>query len=52
MPEGLTQFTALGPVGHFVRKPVKGELELPVGKYRIHEWTLERKDGKGGVIEQ
>ena len=31
------------------RKPVKGGFTLPVGKYRIQQWTLDRKDDKGAT---
>jgi hypothetical protein len=47
VPETISEFVAFGENGHFVRKPVKGEFTLPVGKYRIHEWTIDRKDEKG-----
>jgi hypothetical protein len=47
VPETITEFTAVGTSGHFVRKPEKGEFKLPVGKYRVDGWQLERKDDKG-----
>ena len=46
VPESVTQFAALGENGHFSRKPAKGELTLPVGKYRVWEWQRPTKDSK------
>jgi hypothetical protein len=51
VPETINEFVAFGENGHFVRKPVKGEFSLPVGKYRIQEWKIERKDEKGAAWE-
>lgn len=47
VPETISQFVARGENGHFVRKPAKGELTLPVGKYRVYNWTIDRKDSRG-----
>jgi len=47
IPEGVTEFEAVGENGHFYRKPVKGEFSLPAGKYRIHSWAIDRKDSRG-----
>ncbi len=47
VPETITEFTAMGANGHFVRKPEKGEFKLPVGKYRVNGWEIDRKDDKG-----
>lgn len=47
VPETISLFNAYGENGQFVRKPVKGEFTLPVGSYRIMEWTINRKDDKG-----
>jgi len=49
VPETISEFVAFGENGHFVRKPVKGEFTLPAGKYRIQEWTINRKDAKGAA---
>ena len=49
VPETISEFVAVGENGHFVRKPVKGGFTLPVGKYRIQEWTIDRKDDKGAA---
>lgn len=49
VPETISEFAAVGPNGHFVRKPVKGELTLPVGQYRINGWEIDRKDDKGAA---
>ncbi len=46
VPEGIAEFQAIGECGHFIRKPEKGEFKLPVGKYRVHSWTMNRKDNK------
>jgi hypothetical protein len=47
VPESISQFIAIGEQGDFLRKPTKGELTLPVGKYRVNWWTIERKDSRG-----
>ena len=51
VPETISEFVAFGENGHFVRKPVKGGFTLPVGKYRIQEWKIDRKDDKGAAWE-
>lgn len=47
MPECITGFAVGGENGSFVRKMEKGLAKLPVGKYRIDYWTINRKDEKG-----
>ena len=47
LPESVTQLSAGGENGLFIVKPDNGTGSLPVGKYRINEWALERKDDKG-----
>lgn len=47
----ISEFVAFGENGHFVRKPAKGAFTLPVGKYRIQEWKIDRKDEKGAAWE-
>ncbi len=47
VPTNVASFIAVGEPGHFIRKPVKGALTLPVGKYRINSWTINRKDDRG-----
>ena len=49
VPEAISEFTAVGESGHFIRKPEKGEFTLPAGKYRVHGWTIDRKDDKGAA---
>ena len=49
--ETISEFVAFGENGHFVRKPAKGAFTLPVGKYRIQEWKINRKDEKGAAWE-
>lgn len=49
VPETISEFTAFGENGHFVRKPEKGEFTLPVGKYRIYDWKIARKDNSGAA---
>jgi hypothetical protein len=51
VPETISEFIAFGSNGHFVRKPAKGEFTLPVGKYRIQDWKISRKDAKGSSWE-
>jgi hypothetical protein len=45
--ETISEFTAVGDAGHFIRKPEKGEFTLPLGKYRVQGWAVQRKDEKG-----
>ncbi len=47
VPETISEFTAAGLNGHFLRKPAKGQAMLPAGEYRLDGWTIERKDDKG-----
>ena len=47
LPETITEFSAGGENGLFEPKLEKGAGSLPVGKYRINNWTSERKDEKG-----
>jgi hypothetical protein len=45
--EDITEFAAGGENGLFTVKPTNGVAKLPVGKYRIDHWLIERKDEKG-----
>jgi hypothetical protein len=47
VPETLSEFIAVGTPGQFVRKPAQGAFTLPVGRYHVQSWTLDRKDDKG-----
>jgi len=47
LPEAITEFAAGGENGLFIEKPKEGIARLPVGKYRIDYWRIERKDDKG-----
>jgi hypothetical protein len=47
LPETITEFSAGGENGLFKFKADKGAGSLPVGKYRVNSWTIERKDEKG-----
>lgn len=47
LPESVTELSAGGENGLFVVKPENEIASLPVGKYRITEWSVERKDDKG-----
>jgi hypothetical protein len=49
VPETISELTAVGENGLFVRKPVKGEFSLPIGQYKIEDWEIKRKDDKGAV---
>jgi hypothetical protein len=46
LPETITEFSAGGENGLFSITPEKGLGRLPLGKYRIHSWTIDRKDKK------
>jgi len=47
VPENISQFAAYGENGHFVRKPASGQFTLPVGKYQVLSWQINRTDDKG-----
>jgi hypothetical protein len=49
VPEALSEIEVVGECGDFVRKPAKGEFTLPAGKYRVQNWTLNRKDTRGAL---
>jgi hypothetical protein len=51
MQEAITGFSAGGENGLFAIKLEKGVGELPVGKYRIDYWAIERKDDGGSTWE-
>jgi hypothetical protein len=47
VPESITQLSANGENGLFILKPEKGAAMLPVGKYCVYDWAIERQDDKG-----
>lgn len=47
LPECITSFAVGGKNGSFTRKMKNGTAKLPVGKYRLDHWTIDRKDEKG-----
>ncbi|MCP4610323.1 MAG: hypothetical protein GY845_16555 [Planctomycetes bacterium] len=47
MPETITEFSAGGENGLFKLKLENGTGSLPVGKYRINQWAVEKEDEKG-----
>ena len=47
VPETITEVAAGGENGLFTFKPEKGLGTLPVGKYRVDHWQIDRKDEKG-----
>jgi hypothetical protein len=49
VPANISEFTAYGENGHFVRQPVNGQFTLPAGHYRMVQWILNRKDEKGAA---
>jgi len=49
VPETITEFAAGGENGFFEVDLKKGIGELPVGKYRIDHWQIERKDESGNT---
>jgi hypothetical protein len=49
VPETISEFIAVGEPGHFIRQPTKGEFSLPAGQYRVHRWSIDRKDDKGAA---
>jgi hypothetical protein len=47
LPEAITRFSVNGENGLFTLKPEKGVVSLPVGKYHVYDWAVERRDDKG-----
>jgi hypothetical protein len=47
LPETISEFAAGGENGLFIFKPEKGAGRLPVGKYCVEHWNIERKDETG-----
>ena len=47
LPQEATEFTAGGENGSFTMHPTNGSVQLPVGKYQINHWTIERTDEEG-----
>jgi len=47
LPETISEFAAGGENGLFILKLKKGAGNLPVGKYRVERWSIERKDEEG-----
>jgi hypothetical protein len=46
LPDSITEFTVGGENGLFNVKLENGSGKLPVGKYRINFWAIDRKDNK------
>jgi hypothetical protein len=46
LPQAITEFSAGGENGLFKIKLENGIGSLPVGKYRINQWAIEREDEK------
>lgn len=47
LPQSITQLSANGENGLFILKPEKGTATLPVGKYNVYDWAIERQDDNG-----
>ena len=47
MPETIRHFMTGGENGLYRLKPEKGSVSLPVGKYRILHWSIDREDDQG-----
>ncbi len=45
--EAVSEFAAGGVNGLLAVKPQNGVARLPIGKYRIHHWLIDRKDKAG-----
>lgn len=48
LPDSITEFSAGGENGLFNVELENGSGKLPVGKYRVNFWAIDRKDDKGG----
>ncbi|MFC1760635.1 hypothetical protein ACFL6U_00975 [Planctomycetota bacterium] len=44
VPNNITSFGAGGLQGQFDRIPKEGLVKLPIGKYRIEHWAIDRQD--------
>lgn len=51
VPESITSLTIVGEMGEFNRTPVNGKFKIPVGNYKVNEWTIARKDSQGAKWE-
>ncbi len=49
--QNITSFSAGGVNGLFLCKPENGLARLPVGEYRIQQWSIVRNDDKGARWE-
>jgi hypothetical protein len=49
VPEGITQFSALGPDGLVSAKLEAGIGKFPAGQYHVGVWQAERKDDHGNT---
>jgi hypothetical protein len=49
LPETVSEFAAGGENGLFIFKPERGAGRLPVGKYCVEHWNIERKDDEGNI---
>ncbi len=49
LPEAITEVTAGGENGLFSLQPKNGVAKLPVGKYRVDHWEIDRKDERGSA---
>jgi hypothetical protein len=47
VPQTIAELTVGGENGQFTHKLKNGIARLPVGKYRIDRWQIDRKDDKG-----
>jgi hypothetical protein len=47
VPAGITRLTVNGTNGMFRLKPQDQIARLPLGKYAVAEWSVDRKDDKG-----
>ncbi|MCK4850621.1 MAG: hypothetical protein KAT11_04675 [Phycisphaerae bacterium] len=49
VPEGLTALGAGGVNGLFFVPVKDGQVKLPLGKYRLNHWEIQRKDKSGAL---
>jgi hypothetical protein len=47
LPESVTEISAGGLNGQFTIRPENGAGSLPVGKYQVNSWIVNRNDDKG-----
>jgi len=51
VPKGVDRFSVGGRNGLLVPRVEEGQAKLPIGKYRLNHWEIQRKDPAGAAWE-